>query len=103
MATHYRLDGLGCLVCVVEWDGANVVVEDVGFNNAVQKSAADEAKLTVNGGCRSTDVIPASSSVVRKSWVGVLEIRDGNLKLSVNITTLNQNNVFLPSQWFTQR
>ena len=72
MATHHRLDGLCRLVGVVEWDGANVVVEDVGFNDAVEKSAADEAKLTVNSGGRSTDVVPASSSVVRKSWVGVL-------------------------------
>lgn len=78
MAAHDRLDSLGRLVCVVERDGANVVVEDMGLNDAVKKAAADEAKFTINGGGGSTDVVPASSSVMRKGWVSVLEICDSN-------------------------
>lgn len=78
MLAHDWLDGLGCLVSVVEGNGRDVVVQDVGLNNAVEESAANEAELTVDSRSSSTDVVPAGSSVVRKSWVGVLEECDGN-------------------------
>jgi len=78
VASHDRLDGLGCLISVVEWDCADIVVEDVSFNDAVEKSAADEAKLAINSCGGTTNIVPAFSTVVRKSWVGVLEICDGN-------------------------
>jgi hypothetical protein len=85
VASHNRLDGLGCLVGVVKWDGADVVMEDVSLNDTVEKSAADEAKLAVNSCSGATDIVPAFSTVVRKSWVGVLKIRDSNLQMLVNI------------------
>lgn len=36
MAAHDRLDGLGGFVCVVEWNGRNIVMQHVGFDDAVK-------------------------------------------------------------------
>lgn len=75
---HDRLDGLGGLVGVVEGDGADVVVQDVGLDDTVEEVAADEAKLTVDGRGGATDEVPLIGSVVREGGVGVLEESDGN-------------------------
>jgi hypothetical protein len=75
---HDRLDGFGGLIGVVEWNGADVVVENVGFNDTMEESAANESEFTVNGCGGATDVVPTSCSVVRKSWISVLEVGDGN-------------------------
>ncbi len=78
MTTHDRLDGFGCLVCVVEGNGADVVVEDMGFNDTVEESAADETELTIDGCSGSTNIVPAFTRVVGKRRVCVLEVGDGN-------------------------
>lgn len=36
MAAHDRLDGLGGFVGVVERNGRNIVMQDVGFDDAVE-------------------------------------------------------------------
>ena len=82
MAAHDWLDGLGCFVSVVKGNGRNVVVQDVGFDNAVEESAANETKFTINSCSGSTNVIPASGGVVRERWVGVLKVGDCNCNLS---------------------
>jgi hypothetical protein len=102
VASHDGLDSLSCLVGVVEWDSANVVVKYVGFNDTVEKSAADETKLAVNSCGGTTDIVPAFSAVVRESWVGVLKIRDSNLYMSVMTSKHDYCQGSLPSQWFTQ-
>lgn len=78
VASHDGLDGLGGLVCVVEGDGGNVVVEDVGLDDAVHQRAADETKLAVNGGGGAASEVPRITSVVGKRWVGVLEVCNGD-------------------------
>lgn len=78
MATHDWLDGLSSFIGVVEGDSANVVVENVSFDDTVEESMANETELAVNGCRGATNVVPASSGVVGKCWVGVLEIGDGN-------------------------
>jgi hypothetical protein len=78
MDTHDWLDGLGSFIGVVEWDGADVVVEDVGLNNTVEESAANESEFTIDCSSGTTDVVPARTGVVWKCWVGVLKIGDGN-------------------------
>lgn len=78
MAAHDGLNGLGGLVGVVEGDGADVVVKDVGLDDAVEEVAADEAELAVDGGSAATDVVPLLSGVVGERGVGVLEEGDGD-------------------------
>ena len=75
---HDGLDGLGSLVGLVEGDAADVVVEDVSLNNAVEQVSADEAHLTVNGGCGAANKVPLVGGVVRQGRIGVLEEGDGD-------------------------
>ena len=64
MAAHDGLDGFGCLVGVVEGDGGDVMVKDVGFDDAVKKLAADETKFAVDGCGGAADVSPGTGFVV---------------------------------------
>lgn len=85
MLAHDLLDSFTGLVGVVEGDGANVVVKDVGLDDAVEELATDETEFTIDCcGC-STNVVPASSGVVRKSGISVLEEGDGNYTLLAGI------------------
>jgi hypothetical protein len=76
--THDGLDSLSSLVGVVEGDGRDVVVEDVGLDDTVEKVTADEAKLAVDGGSGSASKGPGVGVVVRERRVGVLEEGDGD-------------------------
>lgn len=78
MTSHNRLDGLGSFICVVEGNGANVVVKNVGFDDTVEKSATDKSKFTIDGCGGSTNVVPALAGIVGKSWIGVLKECDGD-------------------------
>ena len=78
MLAHDGLDGVGGLIGVVEGDCADVVVQDVGFDDAVEELAANEAELTVDGGGGPTGEIPGGALVVGKGGVGVLEVGDGD-------------------------
>lgn len=78
VATHNGLDGLGSLVGVVEGDGADVVVQDVGLDDAVQQVTADEAELAVDGCGGALDKAPLLAGVVGQRRVGVLEEGDGD-------------------------
>jgi hypothetical protein len=78
VAAHDWLDGFRSLVGVVEGDGADIVMENVSFNNAVEESPADETEFAVNSCGSTTNIGPAFTSVVRKSWVSVLEVGDSN-------------------------
>lgn len=78
MLAHDGLDGLGSLVSVVEGNGADVVVQNVRLDDAVQELAANEAHLAVDGGSGATNEVPLLVGVVRQSRVGVLKEGDGN-------------------------
>ena len=73
---HDWLNSLGGLIGVVEWDGGDVVVEDVGLNDAVEDVAAYEAEFAVNGCGGAADVGPGIAEVVGEGGVGVLEEGD---------------------------
>lgn len=75
---HDLLDGLGGFVGMVEWDGADVVVSDVGLDDSVKKSTTDESELAINCGCGTTGEVPGFVVVVRKSGVSVLQVSDGH-------------------------
>lgn len=62
---HDGLDGLGGLVGVVEWDGGDVVVQDVSLDDSVQEVAADEAEFAVDGSGGATGEVPGIAGVVR--------------------------------------
>lgn len=74
--SHNRLNSFRSLVSVVEGDGGDVVVKDVGLDDAVEDVAADEAEFAVDGGGCAADVSPRLAGVVREGGVGVLE--EGN-------------------------
>ena len=87
MTAHDWLDGFGGFVGVVEGNGADIVVQDVGFDDAVQKIAADEAKFAVNGCSSSTNIVPTARSVMGKRWIGVLQISNRNFHSGSATTT----------------
>jgi hypothetical protein len=76
MLAHDGLDGLGGLVGMVERNGADVVVQNVGLDDAVEELAADKAEFAVDGGGGAAGVGPGSWGVVREGGVGVLQ--EGN-------------------------
>lgn len=76
MLAHDGLDGLGSLVSVVEGDAADVVVQNVGLDDAVEEVSADESHLTINGGSGAADKVPFLVSVVGESRIGVLKEGD---------------------------
>lgn len=78
VAAHDGLDGFGGEVGVVEGDGADVVVEHVSLDDAVEEVATDEAEFAVDGGGGAADVVPGAGLVVGEGGVGVLEVGDGD-------------------------
>ena len=74
--SHNRLDGFRRLISVVEWNGGDVVVKDVGLNDAVEDVAAYEAEFAVDGCGSATNVGPGIAEVVGERRVGVLEEGD---------------------------
>lgn len=78
VVAHDVLDGLAGLVGVVEGDVADIVVQNVGLDDAVEDVAADKAEVTVDGGGGSADEVPNLGLVVGEGRVGVLEESDGN-------------------------
>lgn len=78
MLAHDWLDGFGGLVGVVKGDGGDVVVQDVGLDDAVEEVAADEAEFAIDGCGGATSEVPYVAGVVRQRWVGVLEEGDGD-------------------------
>lgn len=79
VAAHDGLDGVAGLFGVVEGDGADVVVQDVGLNNVVEEVAADETEVAVDGGGGAAGEGPCVvAGVVGEGRVGVLEVGDGD-------------------------
>ena len=61
MLSHDWLDRLGCLIGVVEGDRANVVVKNMGLDDAMKEGPADETKFAID--CRS-----GTASVGPRRW-----------------------------------
>ena len=75
---HDWLDGVRCLVGVIEWDRGDVVVQDMGFYDAVEDVATDKAELTIDRSSSTTSEVPGFTGVVGKGGIGVLEVGDGD-------------------------
>jgi hypothetical protein len=78
VVAHDTLDGIAGFVGVVERDVADVVVQHVGLDDAVEDVAADEAEVAVDGGRSAAGEVPDFRLVVGESGVGVLEESDGD-------------------------
>lgn len=52
--------------------------KDVGFNDTVEKSAADKTELAIDCCSGSTNIVPAFGRVMGKSGISVLKVGDGN-------------------------
>ena len=76
--SHNRLDSLTGLVGVVERDGADVVVENVSFDDTVEQMAPDETKFAVDRCCGTASEAPHVTGVVRESGIGMLEEGDSH-------------------------
>lgn len=75
---HDFLDAFSGFVRVVEGDSRDEVVSNVGLDDSVEDVTADETELTVDGGGGSAGVGPGLWVIVWESWVGVLEVGDGD-------------------------
>jgi hypothetical protein len=75
---------------MIEWNCADIVMEDVGLDDTVQELAADEAEFTINSGRSTAGIVPAGWGVVRKAGISVLEEGDGNYSI---VSTRNQRRV----------
>lgn len=80
VVAHDGLDGLAGLVGVVEGDVADIVVQDVGLDDAVEDVTTDKAKVTVDSGSGATGKVPHLGLVVGEGGVSVLQVGDGNCK-----------------------
>lgn len=78
MAAHDGFDRLGSFIGVIEGNGRNVVMEDVGFYNAMHQSATDEPKFTVDGRSSTARIAPRLGGIMGERRVGVLEEGDGH-------------------------
>jgi len=78
VVAHDSLDGLAGLVGVVEGDVADIVVQNVGLDDAVEDVATDEAEVAVDGGGSSAHKVPHLGLVVGKAGISVLEVGDGH-------------------------
>lgn len=55
---HDGFDSLSSFIGIVEGDGRDVVMQHVCFDDAMEKLAADESELAVNGGGSSACEVP---------------------------------------------
>ena len=85
MAAHDGLDRLACLVGVVERDGANVMVQDMSLDDAVEEVAPDEAHLSIDRCSSPASEGPGVWRIVGKTWVSMLEVGDGNYRNETSV------------------
>lgn len=80
MLPHDRLDGFRRLICVIEWDCGNIVMKNVGFDNAVEKLAANKTKFAIYRSSSTTGVGPGMGLIMRERRIGMLEVGDGDFE-----------------------
>jgi hypothetical protein len=85
VTSHYWLNGLCGLIGVVERDRADVVVEHVSLNNAMEQLTTNKSEFTINSGSGATNVVPRCTSVMGKGWIGVLEVGDRDFGPNQNL------------------
>ena len=84
VCAHDPFDGLCSFLGVVEWDDRDVVVENVGLDDAVEQGTADETEVAVDGRCSAGGESPCFRSIVGNGWVCMLQVRDSNFNTGVS-------------------
>ena len=80
VGTHYVLDCFRGFLSVIEWDSRDVVVEDMGLNDAVEQRPSYKSEITIDRCGSSCGEIPGLGSIARDGGVGVLQVRDMQLQ-----------------------
>jgi hypothetical protein len=88
--THHLLDSLGGFISVVEWNGADIVVADVGLDDSMEQLATDKSEFAVNRCCSTTGEVPGLVVVVRQGRIGVLQESDGHWEIVSKHATQNR-------------
>ena len=78
------------------------MVHNVVLDDAMEHVAADETKVTIDGGRSALDESPVLGFVMWGLLVGVVEIGDGNYNNQFSGHVFCQI-VHIPIQWFIQR
>jgi hypothetical protein len=65
MLSHDRLDSLGCFISMVEGDRANIVVENMSLNDAVEECTPNKPKFAIDRCSGTTSVGPCGRCVMR--------------------------------------
>lgn len=59
---------------MVKWDGRDVVMKDVSFDDAMEELSADEAEFSINRSRGTASEVPGIAGVMWEGWIGVLEV-----------------------------
>ena len=78
MVTHHFPDVLRGLAGVVEGDGGDKVVADMGADDVVEEVRVNETQIAINGGRGATRECPSFVVVVRHAGICVLKEGDGD-------------------------
>ena len=89
MLAHDWFNGFRRLVCVVEGNRRDIVVQDVCLDDAVEQGPANEAELAIDRGSSTARKVPGVTLVVREGRIGVLEESDADCSsLSAKLTSI---------------
>src|SRR4051812_19454013 len=100
MDAHDLLNVFRSLAGVVEWDGRDEMVADVGTNDVVEEMGIEKSEITIDRCRGTTSKVPGAVIVVRHGSVGVLEEGNGDCKCQLYPSKILADN--LPIQLFTQ-
>lgn len=78
MLPHDWLDCLSGFVGMVEWNSADIMVQDVGFNDAVEQVSTNKAEFTINCRRGAASEGPSVGRIVWQGRISVLEVGNRN-------------------------
>lgn len=89
---HDRLDGFGRLIGMIEGDGGDEMVKNMGLDDAMHNVPADKSKIAIDCRSRSASEVPCVVLIMRKCAIGVLKVRDSDcdaLETSLHVIEVN--------------
>ncbi len=58
---------------MVKWNGADIVMKDMSFDDTMEELTTNEAKFTIYGGSRAPREVPSLRFIMGETGIGVLE------------------------------